>query len=327
MGHWLMTPSEPIGSVEPPPPPDYADPDSWAARPGMDSPAQDVPPGVPAPDPETVAKIDVFYVHPTTYFWRWAWNAEPHGWLSDAIINVTLRDQASAFNSSGRIYAPYYRQLTLSGFDMPKTMEKGLAIAYSDIKRAFQYFLEHDNESRPIFLVGHSQGSRLIKRLLRDFFSDPPLRDRLVAAYAVGTEIRREGNLAVPGDTPICQTPNQTGCLVSWRTYSVPAPPEKVKPGEAFVCINPLTWKDNEKSAPPSANLGTVYLPIAGLSRPEPGLVGARCEGARLVINEPDSWRLNLWAIDHDYHAEDFNLFYMNIRENAERRARTALSP
>ena len=328
VNHWLMTPSVPFDEMKPPPPPDYADPDSWAARPGMDSPALEIPPGVKAPSPEVTSRTDVFYVHPTTYFWRFAWNAGIHGLLSDAIVNITLRSQASAFNGAGEIYAPHYRQMTLAGFNFPDVMEKGLAIAYDDVRRAFQYFLEHDNEGRPIILAGHSQGSRLLKRLIREFFAGPPLRERLVAAYVLGTRIRHKGEIAEPGDLPICQTPDQTGCLISWRTFSegakIPSEaPSKYGSKRSFVCVNPLTWRSDEKSAPASANLGSIPISIVSLPRPIPDLVGARCADSILWINRPDDFWINFYSGGGDYHPEDFSLFYMNLRQNSERRTRS----
>ena len=327
LGTWIMTPGAPFEDYTLPPAPDYDDPGSWAARPGMDSPALDVPDGVAPGDPEWTEQFDVFYLHPTTYFWRFNWVAGIHGWLSDLIVDTTLRNQASIFNVTGRIYAPHYRQLTLAGFEHPEEMEKGLEVAYSDVRRAFQYFLDHWNEGRPLFLVGHSQGSRLLLRLLDEFFTGPPLRDRLVATYPVGTRAVRGPEFAVSGDLPICSEPGQTGCLVSWRTFATGSPEgpqarEHRGRDPRVACVNPLTWKASEPEAPPSANRGSIPMSIFSLPKPEPGMIGAQCADGALWINPPSKWSYDLFAPEGDFHAEDFNLFYMNLREDAYRRAR-----
>ncbi|MFP6659994.1 MAG: DUF3089 domain-containing protein [Myxococcota bacterium] len=329
LGGWITTPSQPYDAYTAPPAPDYAQPESWAARPGMRSPALEVPPGLAPGEAQWTELVHVFFLHPTTYFWRFAWNAGIHGWLANRIVDVTLRDQASAFNAAGRIFAPRYRQLTLSGFlGHPEAMEKGLALAYSDVRRAFQYFLDHENEGRPILLVGHSQGSRLLLRLLDEFYREGDLRERLVAAYPIGTRTIQEGDRQKPGALPICRTPEQSGCLISWRTFAPgspwgPGPDEDAS--EDVVCINPLTWRHDQPVAPASANLGSLPVSIFSLSRPEPALVGTHCAHGALWIVPPPGWPYSFFAIDGDYHAEDFSLFYVNLRENAIHRTRSFL--
>ncbi len=63
-------------------------------------------------DGQAAAPVDVFFLHPTTYFTHKTWNAP----LSDQGANETtdqdiLRNQASAFNACCRVYAPRYRQI------------------------------------------------------------------------------------------------------------------------------------------------------------------------------------------------------------------------
>ena len=62
--------------------------------------------------------------------------------------------------------------------------------AYRDIKSAFQYYLKHENNGRPIMIVSHSQGTLHAGQLLKDFFEDQPLQKQLVAAYLVGIAVK-----------------------------------------------------------------------------------------------------------------------------------------
>ena len=327
VGTWMTTPGKPWSEMTPPPAPDYADASSWAARPGLKSRATEVPPGLPAPDPEETARVDVFFLHPTTYFWRWHWNAPIGGALTETITAVTLAGQAGAFNSSGQIYAPRFRQMTLQGYQHPEARVPGLDLAYSDVRNAFKYFLEHDNKGKPIILAGHSQGSDLLLRLNREFFASGPLRDRLIASYPIGTRVYPDSE-GVSGQTlPLCESPEQVGCMVTWRSFAtgsdpaVDIPAGLTPPGPPL-CANPLTWQASEPSAPRSANLGTIPLPYLFLSRPEPDMVGAECKDGTLWVDRPKGILYLLAHPGGDYHAYDYELFYMNLREDAEHRIR-----
>ena len=71
---FVQTPDAPFDAALAPAPPDYADPESWAALPGRDSAASEVPPESGARDEQATAAADVFYLHPTTFF---GWPARP----------------------------------------------------------------------------------------------------------------------------------------------------------------------------------------------------------------------------------------------------------
>jgi len=113
---WVTTPGDAFEARRAPSPPDYTDASSWAALPAEASRANSVPPHSGAVDAQAGAAADVFFVHPTTYFWRRHWNAPCDGWRTRAITGATVAGQASAFNGTARIYAPRYRQMTLPGF-------------------------------------------------------------------------------------------------------------------------------------------------------------------------------------------------------------------
>ena len=330
MTGWISTPGQPFAEAEAPQPPDYSKESSWAALPQMSSRAQSVPPGLEPGDTALTHGVDVFFLHPTTYFWRWHWNAPISGRLTRLITSVTLAGAASPFNGAGRIYAPRYRQLTLSGFDDPEGFIDGLDLAYRDVRSAFSYFLAEYNEGRPLLLVGHSQGSRLILRLLTEFFGHGDLRERLIAAYPVGTWVQMDPETRTAYGLPICEEADQTGCLISWRIFAWGSQsafhlPPLQKPG-IDLCVNPLTWKANQDPAPPSDNLGSIPIPMFGQSRPEPGLVGAQCQKGVLYINRPEGWRYSLAEHDGSYHAYNVELFYVNVRVNAILRARAWLA-
>ena len=332
IGAWMSTPSLPFQESAAPPPPDYAGESSWAALPTKKSRADAVPRDSDAVRAGADAAADVFFVHPTTYFWRAHWNAPAGGWLTDSITGATLAGQASAFNGAARIYAPRYRQMTLSGFDHPALRDEALEVAYHDVRRAFLHYIEHWSDGRPLILAGHSQGSRHVQRLLAELFVDDALRTRLVAAYVVGSRVWEGEYERGEAGIPVCHSPGQTGCLVSWRTFAEGADPshdtnpEEQADGNS-VCVNPLSWKYDDVPAPASENLGAIPLPmLTGPGRPRPGLTGARCADGVLWIDPPSGSGFRS-AHEHGvWHAYDYALFYMNIRENARVRVESFLA-
>lgn len=314
-------PAMPFDPERAPPAPDYGDPRTWAALPDRFDGADVVPPDSHLQARQERAGVDVFFVHPTTHLRAHAWNAAVDDPLARLLTDRgVLPQQASVFNSAGRVFAPRYRQRALGGSGSADGAA-ALALAYSDVLRAFDLFVEHHNQGRPILLAGHSQGSRHLLRLLDERFRAGPLRGRLVAAYAIGTRVPADPDGAV---LPVCRHPMQTGCLVAWQTVLAPALVDGGPPGPpGGVCVNPLHWRDEQEPAPADANLGALPgVGLFGLSPLEPGLVGARCRDGLLEIDRRPGAGYRLAVRDgDDYHAYDYNLFYANLRRNARNRA------
>lgn len=312
-----------------PPAPDYALDDAWLGRPDRRDNSHLVTAGTR--DEQERASADVFFIHPTTYFGgnRNARYNEP-GSTDTKLRSGVLRYQATVFNGCCRIYAPHYRQATLTTFlngDGAET-QRSLTLAYSDVARAFDYYIAHENHGRPFILAGHSQGSILGTRLLQEKIAGTPLMKQLVAAYLVGSSVSVEN---IPGIQP-CRTASQTGCVIGWNSFSAPGGSRgghiwvdgKYTSSEMpLLCTNPLNWQLNG-GAPASANLGATpamrSTPEDALPKPVPGLAGAECVGQRLVVaiadNAPGRWI----TLGKSYHLYDYGLFYLNIRQNATER-------
>ena len=243
--------------------PDYSRSNSWAALPDHED-AADVLPGGDVQDLQANAAVDVFFVHPTTYYKPDNWN-QP---LDDAFTNqltdmFVLRSQASVFNSCCRIYAPRYRQATLFSFmDGSGSGPAALELAYQDVERAFDYFLEHYNQGRPFILASHSQGSVHIRMLLEKRITGTPLRERMVAAYPIGFSIDREAMASAVPDVPVCESAEQIGCVVTWNAVGPKVQPWGDDPGKN-ICVNPLTWRADDAPAEHALNIGSVAYPGA----------------------------------------------------------------
>ncbi len=323
-----MVPSAEFKPQSPMPANAWDDRKMWIARPDIgNNPAQWLPDGFQPVAPGDAA---VFYIHPTSFLDRSAWNAP----LDDAAANdraaLFARGQASAFNGVGKVWAPRYRQATLGAF-LTGQREAGMALdaAYRDVRMAWQAFLKA-NPSGPIIVAGHSQGALHLTRLIHDEIVGKAVQRRIVAAYAIGWPVSVEADL--PALLPACATRSATGCLISWQSFAEPADPSQIvdiydastgftgKPrrGTHILCSNPLTGTPGG-SAPASANIGAV-VPAADLKsgRLAIGTVPARCgERGFLMIGAPPEGFGTYILPGNNYHVFDYSLFWSNLRADA----------
>lgn len=334
-------PRQAFDAAKAPPAPDYARRISWAALPDMTDASDVAPQGVAMADP-AAAEADVFFVYPTSFFSNSKWNAD----IADAEVNArtgkgSLRNQASVFNGCCRVYAPRYRQMTFSGFlEHSESSEAALDLAYSDVKRAFEYYLAHDNRGRPFIVASHSQGSRLAARLVKETIDNTPLMQRFVAAYIVGNWID-EGYFASLKTIKPCTRADDTGCVLTWSTLAEDADAQKQRNGFAkrsglpqsyaghrFVCTNPLTWTAASALAPAKDDIGGwVYGPGERPRPPDPHLVAARCDDGALIVSDPGNALYKARMLPGgNYHNYDYQLAYMNIRRNAQMRVQAFLA-
>lgn len=344
---YFITPGDEFAAYQPPPAPDYAAPAMWAAHPDHADNADLVPANTDAENRQALAKVDVFYIHPTTNYRGNGWNAA----LDDPNINQitdqgTIKHQASAFNGCCRIFAPRYRQATLAAF-MAEAGENGrlaLALAYQDVRAAFDYYLRQENGGRPFIIASHSQGTRHAYQLISETINGTALANRLVAAYLIGfpRQITEDGRML--GHWPICRDAAQTGCVVSWNTMLEGGDPTQFRNGLAtnkalagssdtapdgqIACINPLSWRADGERATRQSHLGAIPFSRdadSGIKEPRPQLLEAWCEDGFLFVTDPgDEFRV-LRMPEGNYHNYDYNLFYMNIRENVRTRTNSFL--
>ncbi len=198
-------------------------------------------PHQPASDPA----FDCFYIYPTASF-------DDDG-NSDLEANeeevFVVRNQIARFTSVCRVFAPVYRQVTLSAL-FNDELESDRELAYGDVVDAFRHYIANDNGGRGVLLVGHSQGSGHLARLIREEVeADPVLAERMIAAYLLGTTIAVPEGEDVGGtfvSTPLCRSADQIGCLVtysSWRDTDRPDSDalfaKTDEPGTEAACVNP----------------------------------------------------------------------------------------
>src|SRR5260370_22648175 len=132
--------------------------------------------------------IDCFYVYPTV-------SNEPGG-NSDLTITgaekSVVNAQFARFAAKCRLFAPMYRQVTLTALramigGKPIPMDRDMA--YNDVLAAWNYYLAHDNRGRGVVLVGHSQGSGVLTRLIKEEIDAKLVQGKLISTILIGTSL------------------------------------------------------------------------------------------------------------------------------------------
>lgn len=211
-------------------------------------------------------QADCFYVYPTVSTTA-ALNAAPM--VTDAERRA-VRQQAERFTSICRLFAPFYRQITvtsmLPGFPKPTEAQYKAAsdLANRDILAAWDEYMSNDNHGRPFILIGHSQGASLVIQLLKERIDGRPTARNLVSAVIPGIGVVVPKGKSVGGtfrNIPPCRAETQTGCVIAFNTVRADRalPPEMKAPsdGTEMVCTNPA-------SLPGGSGFLKPYLSSAG---------------------------------------------------------------
>jgi len=223
---------------------DYNDPDNWLCRPGKETLCTTNLDAmqVDADGKRTYQKfvpaawspIDCFYVYPTVS----KQTTEFSDFTEDPEIDTVVRNQAARLSAHCRLFAPIYRQLTLPGLE--RDMKRGADMKaafdkpYQDVLRAWKHYLKHNNHGRGVVLIGHSQGTILLQRLIAEEIDGKPVQKKLVSVFLAG-----DPTLPVPPGKrvggvfkhiPLCNDASETGCIYVWGDYLGDAP----VPGEVF---------------------------------------------------------------------------------------------
>lgn len=197
-------------------------------------------PHVVAEDP----KFDCFYVYPTV--------SNDSGSNSDLKANQEELDvvsaQAARYTRNCRVFAPLYRQVTLGALNGGSITDEARNLGYLDVVAAFNRYLTEHNQGRGFVVIGHSQGSGVLRRLIAEEIDGrDELRQRFIAAHLLGTSLAVPEGKDVGGafkNIPVCRKNDQFGCVIAYSTFRASSPPPsnsrfgKAMDGRA-ACANP----------------------------------------------------------------------------------------
>ncbi|MFE2868814.1 DUF3089 domain-containing protein [Embleya sp. NPDC059259] len=216
-------------------------------------------------------QVDCFYAYPTI-------DLLPNPLLrlgslppipSNSELAGTLM-QLGRFTDTCRVFAPVYRQASLSellvgGLGIPPDAETGSR----DVRDAWRDYWDNHNtdpvthQRRGVVILGHSQGTGVLTRMMQqEIDGNPAVQDRLVSAVLLGGYIQvpiggTQGGGNDPASTfqriPTCeragpQAPIPTGCVVAYNGYALPdgeqlpagsAFGRTTVPGHRIACVNP----------------------------------------------------------------------------------------
>ncbi|MDX1491827.1 MAG: DUF3089 domain-containing protein [Pseudohongiellaceae bacterium] len=217
---------------------DYADPASWLCSPENNAACEaDLTTTVVAADGSLTreaftankdAAVDCFYVYPTVSLDQ---SANSDMIPGDEELSV-VQAQFARYGSECRFFAPLYRQFTLTalrgglaGTDRaPIDRNRG----YNDVLNAWNHYMDHYNNGRGVVLVGHSQGSGVLMRLLAAEIDGKEIQDQIIAAHIIGMPLQVPDGKTVGGtlkSMPLCEAADQTGCVVAYSAFRDTVPP------------------------------------------------------------------------------------------------------
>jgi Protein of unknown function (DUF3089) len=193
--------------------------------------------------------IDCFYVYPTVSDQPTP-NANLH--IDPEERSIALY-QAARYSQVCRVFAPMYRQLTLRGISVsggaPGVAPGGDALlAFNDVLGAWNTYLRRYNHGRGVVLIGHSQGTFLLRELIKDSIDPyPKVRRKLLSAILLGGNVTVKQGQDLGADFQnigACHAPSQLGCVVAFSTFDAPVPADALfgrttLPGYQILCTNP----------------------------------------------------------------------------------------
>lgn len=301
-------------------PTDYSLSDNWASLPKRHS-----------------KPADTLYIYPTVYI-----NTDADAPAIVPVEDETLRDgvqtnierTCGVFSESTNLYVPYYRQSNLGAITElygDDVLEFQMQEQRTDVYAALDYYFEHYNDGRPYFLAGHSQGSIMLKLVLREYMqAHPEYYERMIAAYVLGYSITNE-DMEINPNLKFAEGADDVGVIVSWNTEA-PGNSDNfcVLPGA--LAINPLNWTRDDTYADASENLGSriVNQSTGEVDESIPGLADAQldvergvvlCSNGNLPFINVDKLGIPNVFGPKSYHNGDYAFYYYNIMDNVKVRS------
>lgn len=294
--------------------PDYADAGSWAYwRVGENKPA------------------DLFIVCPTVDLGTGG-NKNMNLADNEAKKNFygALNMERGIYEQYCRMYAPYYRQAVLADYDLPANeAEPYFNLAYKDVRAAFVYYMQHENNGRPFVLAGFSQGAEMCLRLLKEFGNEDFVKNNMVACYAIGWKFTPQEAEKYPYIQP-AKCADDLGKVIIFNCEAPEVTSSAIVPeGLKTFAINPLTWSCGSQKALKTLNAGACFTDYSGtVVREVPQLTGCYIDSVRgtLKVTDVDKKEfvpgLPLFS-EGVYHIYDYQFFYRNLQQNVNLRIKT----
>ena len=287
--------------------------------------------------PEITKEFDTFYIYSTIFMGANEGDAD-YATLDnkEVLDNIWIEHaiKSSVFEEATNLFIPLYRQSSMKHAAEVYMKDENIDAAligmpYGDITAALDYYFKNFNNGRPFIIAGHSQGSAILRLVLKRYFKEhPDYYKRMVAAYAIGYSITKEDLEANP-HMKFATGETDTGVIISWhaegpKNVEANAPIPNVIIAKNGIAINPLNWKLDETYAPASENLGSI------VGDEKTGKTEIRdIDGDAQVCLARGTVVTNAKAVPNEmtdlagpqcYHQDDYSIFYNNIKANVAKR-------
>jgi len=285
---------------------------------------------------EITKDIDVIYYYPTSYTPE-AGSGVVVSDIDDQNMKISARDwfdrQATIFDDTCNIYAPFYRQLDAS-YALTLTNEENDELfqyaASKDAADALDYYFKNYNNGRPFFLAGHSQGSETVLYLLKNYFKEhQDYYSRMIAAYAIGYSVTEE-YLNENTHLKFATSDTDTGVIISYNTEGI----ENSGKHNAVLlkntkCINPINWKTDSTYASKEENLDSRINgnDVSGIAD-----AYINVERGSLVTTADLKYSMGTNKIVSSifgpqcFHGNDYDLYYYSLKKNVSDRVNAYLN-
>ena len=204
-------------------------------------------------------------------------------------------------------YSPYYRQVTMETYTSDSLVDARMPLAYGDVRKAFDYYLEHYNNGRPFILAGFSQGAMAVVDLLKAM--DDSIYSRLVAAYVLGYKVTDTNAHIRPAKDSADL--GVTICYNSVRENSNAIP---ILSEGNLMTINPVNWSTDATPA-------TLIDPRYG------DTLTVTLDTTTLLLHidgyKRNDYMLPLIGCEGNYHCLEISLFSEVLHRNIALRAKS----
>lgn len=278
--------------------------------------------------------VDLFIVAPTVDFGT---KEKLNMDMTDTKIKSNflgaLNMQRGIYEDNCRMYAPYYRQVTLSYYEKylegknDRASDRAYSLAKNDVKAAFDYYLKNYNQGRGIVLAGFSQGSQIVIELMKVVAADKSLQKRVVVAYCPGWALTKQ-DIEMYKLKPALGA-KDLGGIVSFNSEAIHVNNSMMVPAASkgqIYAINPLNWRTNSLPASALLNKGACFTDYEGnIIKEIPYLTGAYLDQERNTLKVTDVTSKEYPPVlllfeSGVYHLYDYQFFYRNLQDNVAER-------
>jgi len=289
--------------------PNYSKIDYWVEHPKKENHYASLPKNYLDTLNKENPNIDAFFIHPTLYLKGTSWNADINDKkLNREIGHAAIQNQASVFLGIANIYAPHYRQMHIQSYYDLKNGLQAFEVAYLDVKNAFIYYWRNYNKGNKFIIAGHSQGTNHAERLLKEIIlENDSMRSLLLISYLPGMPIKQFHKDLAP-----CSSPNQLDCFLSWRSLAEGYFPADWEVSDSIFCVNPISWKIDSLPSQKKNHLGILFQ---NHKIHYPNSIEAYTDKGVVWI-KPIKIPFARFYKMKNYHIADYNLYWINIRNN-----------